>query len=74
MCLEFFSLWKFGISSAVYKPNITHKFQPTKLYSETGPGVLDYSSLVFRNANVREILTRQNNGLKKRAKCTLYRH
>ena len=61
----FFSLWKFGTSSAVYKPKIKHKFLPTKFYSETEPRVLDFSSLVFNNTNVREILTHQHNGLKK---------
>ena len=62
MCLEFFSSWKFGIISAVYKPKVTHKFLPTKLYSETGPGILDFSSLVFRNTNMRGIFTRQHDG------------
>lgn len=62
MCLEFFSSWKFGIISAVYKPKITHKFRPTRLYSETGPGVLDFSSLVFSHTNVRGIFTRQHDG------------
>jgi hypothetical protein len=62
MCVEFFSLWKFGNSSAVYKPKITHKFLPTKLYSETGPRVSDFSSLVFRNTNVRGIFIRQHDG------------
>jgi hypothetical protein len=62
MCLEFFSLWKFGISSAVYKPKIAHKLLPTKLYSETGPRVSEFSSLVFRNTNMRGMFTRQRNG------------
>jgi hypothetical protein len=57
-----FSLRKFGISSAVYKPKITHKLLPTKLYSETGPRVSVISSLVFRTTNMRGIFTRQSNG------------
>lgn len=61
VCVWIFLL-EFGIISAVHKPKITHKFLPTKLYSETGTGVLDFSSLVFRNANVRGIFTRQRDG------------
>jgi len=57
-----FSLSKFGIKPAVYNPNITHKFLPTKLYSETGPGILDFSSLVFRNTNVCGVFMRQHDG------------
>lgn len=60
--LGILSLRKFGISSAVYRPKITHKLLPAELYSETGPRDSVFSSLAFRNTNMCEIFTRQRNG------------
>jgi len=62
MCLGFFSLWKFGNSSAVYKPKINTQVSTHETLFSTGPRVSDFSSLVFRNTNVRGIFTRQHDG------------